>query len=80
VANTGPEVPAEDVDALFEPFRRGRGERLAQTDGAGLGLTIIRAIATAHQATVTAARGLDGGLTVRVEFPRTREVASASSS
>lgn len=79
VANTGPEVPAEDVEALFAPFRRGRGERLAQTDGAGLGLTITRAIATAHRATTTAGPGLDGGLTVRVEFPRSGQPSPARS-
>ena len=72
VANTGPAVPAEDVGALFEPFRRGRGERIDQTQGAGLGLTITRAIAAAHAATLTTGRGLDGGLTVRVEFARRR--------
>lgn len=69
VANTGPTVPAEDVDALFEPFRRGSGERLNASDGAGLGLTIVRAVAAADHASTTAGRGLDGGLTIRVQFP-----------
>lgn len=77
VANTGPEIPAEDIDSLFEPFRRGRGERLAQSDGAGLGLTITRAVAAAHHATTTAGPGLDGGLTVRVEFPRSATLATS---
>ncbi|GAA1855809.1 sensor histidine kinase [Microlunatus capsulatus] len=79
VANTGPQVPAEDVDALFEPFRRGRGQRLDQSDGAGLGLTITRAIAAAHHATTSAGRGLDGGLRIRVTFPVHRPEAGPAS-
>lgn len=69
VTNSGPKVPAEDVDLLFEPFRRGRVERRANAGGAGLGLTICRAIATAHRASITAAPGPSGGLVVKVVFP-----------
>ena len=69
VSNTGPVVPPENIEALFEPFRRGRSDRLNQTDGAGLGLTISRAIAAAHHATTTAGPGPAGGLSVRVDFP-----------
>jgi signal transduction histidine kinase len=76
VSNTGPVVPPESIDALFEPFRRGRQDRLNQTEGAGLGLTISRAIAAAHRATITARPGPEGGLSIRVDFPPSRQARS----
>jgi signal transduction histidine kinase len=69
VDNTGPTVPAERVPQLFEPFRRLNGDRLNHTGGAGLGLTIVRSIATAHDGSVDAVARPDGGLSVRVELP-----------
>ncbi|MEU3752002.1 HAMP domain-containing sensor histidine kinase [Streptomyces olivoreticuli] len=67
VTNTGPEVAAEDVDGLFEPFRRGAGrERLG--GGTGLGLSIVRSIARAHDGTVEAVPRPGGGLRVTVRF------------
>ena len=69
VANTGPVVPAEQVAGLFEPFRRLSGERLDHGGGVGLGLTIVRSIATAHRATVEAGADPAGGLHVSVRFP-----------
>jgi signal transduction histidine kinase len=68
VRNTGPVVAAEDVPALFEPFRRGEG-RDRMGPGAGLGLSIVRSIADAHGGTVTAEPGPEGGLAVTVTLP-----------
>ncbi|MGW4722902.1 ATP-binding protein [Streptomyces sp. NPDC004291] len=73
VVNTGPVVPPDDVEGLFEPFRRGEG-RDRTGPGAGLGLSIVRSVATAHGGTATAAaRGADegGGLVVTVTLPVT---------
>ncbi|WP_067862762.1 sensor histidine kinase [Nocardia shimofusensis] len=71
VANSGPRVPAAEVDGLFEPFRRRAGaERLAGTRGAGLGLSIVRSIAHAHDGTVRAQARPDGGLAVTVLLTR----------
>jgi signal transduction histidine kinase len=68
VVNTGPIIPTAQVDRLFEPFQR--LDRTAQDDGHhGLGLSIIRAIATAHDATLTAHARPDGGLALEVGFP-----------
>lgn len=70
VSNTGPVVPASEIDRLFEPFQRMRPDR-TQTgqDGWGLGLSIVRAIAAAHNASVSAEARSAGGLTVEVVFP-----------
>lgn len=69
VHNTGEKVPAESVSALFEPFRRLTAERVHQRDGAGLGLSIVRSISTAHGGIVLAKPGESGGLRVEVSLP-----------
>jgi signal transduction histidine kinase len=69
VSNTGPGIPAAEVERLFEPFERMGDRRAAMTDGHhGLGLSIVRAIAAAHGAAVSAQPLADGGLVVTVSF------------
>ncbi|MFF6975734.1 sensor histidine kinase [Streptomyces tsukubensis] len=69
VSNTGPEVPPEQVGELFEPFRRLHADRTGSSEGAGLGLSIVAAIAQAHGGTVRAAANPGGGLAVTVALP-----------
>lgn len=72
VANSGPVVPVFEVEGLFEPFRRFGTERLATASkGAGLGLSIVRAIAKAHGGEATAVARPEGGLIVTVRLPAT---------
>ena len=73
VDNTGPMVPAEEVDRLLQPFQRLAGDRLGHGDGLGLGLSIVAAIANAHDAPLDIRPGLDGGLEIRVRFARADE-------
>ncbi|GAA1717393.1 sensor histidine kinase [Fodinicola feengrottensis] len=68
VANTGPEIDLAEVPQLFEPFRRGGVERTG-TRGAGLGLSIVRAVVDAHSGMVKAVPLLNGGLEVTVTLP-----------
>jgi signal transduction histidine kinase len=68
VSNTGPIVAPEQVAGLFEPFRRGSGERLDHGGGVGLGLTIARSIVAAHGAEIRAAANPGGGLWVEVKL------------
>jgi signal transduction histidine kinase len=68
VENTGPQVSPYEVDDLFEPFRRLQGDRVRSARGAGLGLSIVRAIVAAHGGTVTAVGRPDGGLAVTVRL------------
>jgi signal transduction histidine kinase len=69
IANSGSAVAPEAVEGLFEPFHRLGAERVADNGHYGLGLSIARAIAAAHGATITAEAPADGGLVVRVVFP-----------
>jgi signal transduction histidine kinase len=71
VANTGPVVPRYEVPGLFEPFRRLGTERLV-APGAGLGLSIVRAVARAHGGFVAAEPREGGGLIVTVTLPVAR--------
>ncbi|GGZ09730.1 two-component sensor histidine kinase [Streptomyces poonensis] len=48
VADSGPGVQPQDAEVIFERFRRGTARRGARGSGAGLGLSIVRAIAEAH--------------------------------
>ena len=67
VANTGVRVPPGEVERLFEPFQRLR--RVSDDGRHGLGLSIVRAIAQAHAAQLTAEARPGGGLSVEVLFP-----------
>lgn len=69
VDNTGPPVPADQIDRLLQPFQRLKPDRTDDTVGHGLGLSIVRAIATAHDATVQIRPNDGGGLHVSVAFP-----------
>jgi signal transduction histidine kinase len=68
VANTGVEVPAGEVEQLFQPFHRG-GTARTGSRGAGLGLSIVRAVAAAHGGAVVASARSGGGLEVTVRLP-----------
>jgi len=64
VEDDGPGLPAGDPERLFEKFQRGSGE--GAVAGAGLGLTICRAIVRAHGGEISARRRDGGG--ARFEF------------
>jgi signal transduction histidine kinase len=68
VANDGPAIPPAEVGRLFEPFQRLTPDRTTHDDHHGLGLSIVRAIAIAHGATVHAEARPAGGLLVEVSF------------
>jgi two-component system sensor histidine kinase TctE len=74
VADTGPGIPADERERVFEPFYRGADVVAA---GTGLGLPIVRTIAHAHGASVSLGPGADGhGLRVAVAFPGAMPLAA----
>jgi len=70
VFNSGPLISPAELDRLFQPFQRLDLRRAHYEDGHGLGLSIVRAIATAHRAAITADPLPGGGLCIRVAFPQ----------
>lgn len=70
VSNSGPVIPPAEVERLFQPFQRLDPGRAHHRDGHGLGLSIVRAIAAAHGADITAEASPHGGVSITVVFPR----------
>jgi signal transduction histidine kinase len=70
VTNSGPRVPDESVRLLTEPFHR--LERRRDRRGAGVGLSIVRAVAAAHGGRLELSAREDGGLVAEVELPAVR--------
>jgi signal transduction histidine kinase len=68
VSNSGPTVPPEQIERLFQPFQRLEA-RAQHKSGYGLGLSIVKAIANAHHAEVSADARPEGGLAIEVRFP-----------
>lgn len=69
IVNTGPVIPTSELARLFGPFQRLSSNGVPSADGVGLGLTIVQAIADAHDATVSARARAGGGLRIDVGFP-----------
>ena len=67
VEDAGPGLPGGELDRLFAKFHRGTVE--GSTGGAGLGLTICRAIVDLHGGRIWAERGPQGGAVFRFALP-----------
>jgi signal transduction histidine kinase len=69
VENTGQLIAPDEIETMFEPFRRLGPARTGSDAGQhGLGLSIVRAIASAHGTEAIARPRPGGGLTVTVAF------------
>jgi signal transduction histidine kinase len=68
VVNDGDTLDPATLPRLLEPFQR--IDRGARSDGAGLGLSIVRSVAHAHGGTVALAACPGGGLRATVTLPR----------
>ncbi|MEL7445314.1 MAG: ATP-binding protein [Pseudomonadota bacterium] len=61
VEDSGPGIPEEQILDMLEPFTRGEASRNRATGGAGLGLTLARAIAEQHGGSLTLTNRNEGG-------------------
>jgi signal transduction histidine kinase len=73
VADDGPGFPPEFLPHAFERFHRAEASRSRDVGGAGLGLSIVLAIARAHAGCVVAANRPDGGAVVTIELPLSQD-------
>jgi signal transduction histidine kinase len=76
VADTGPGIPAADLERIFDPFERLGAERTA-IEGTGIGLPLARAFAEAMHGHLAAASGPGEGTTFTITLPRTPDMAPA---
>jgi two-component system sensor histidine kinase KdpD len=67
VADQGPGIPEEDRKLVFEPFYRGHAD--PQRQGSGLGLSIARAVVTAHGGKIWIEGVVGTGAAVVIELP-----------
>lgn len=71
VIDTGPGIPDEVLDRLYQPFRSTKG-----SGGMGVGLTISRRIVEAHGGDISAENRPDGGAAFRFTIPALSDEAS----
>jgi signal transduction histidine kinase len=69
IEDDGPGIPPEEMDRVFEPFRRLEQSRNRETGGVGLGLPIARNMLRAHGGDVVLSNRPRGGLKVLVTLP-----------
>jgi signal transduction histidine kinase len=69
VDDDGPGVASADRERVLERFVRLDGARDRATGGSGLGLSIVREVALAHEGVVALGRSPQGGLRAEVRFP-----------
>ncbi|WP_153445898.1 two-component system sensor histidine kinase EnvZ [Vibrio algicola] len=68
VEDNGPGIDKQQLDSLFEPFTRGDAAR-GSSEGAGLGLAIIKRIVSQHQGLILVTNRSEGGLKVQISIP-----------
>jgi signal transduction histidine kinase len=70
ITNTGRLIAADEAESLLEPFVRGRANRTRADGGAGLGLSIVRAVVVAHGGEISTETRPTGGLEITIRLPR----------
>ena len=61
VIDSGPGVPAEERESVFDSFFRGRAKASGRIEGSGLGLAIVREFVEAHGGRIAVVEGGRGG-------------------
>jgi signal transduction histidine kinase len=69
IDDDGPGIPDHLIETMMEPFQRGEASRNRATGGAGLGLTLARAIAQQHGGRLVLANREEGGLRAELFLP-----------
>ena len=80
VENGGPLLDQDQVPQLAQPFRRLGADRVGSDRGSGLGLSIVAAIAAAHDGSLELRARPDGGLAVAITLPLAVSPAQAAAS
>jgi signal transduction histidine kinase len=76
VADSGPGVPAAEVERIFDRFARIDKGRSRETGGFGLGLAIVKAIAGAHGGSIRVRSDLGRGSAFELVLPADAELVA----
>lgn len=74
IKDTGIGIPTKDLDKIFEPFYRVDISRARLLGGSGLGLSIVKAILDAHQASIAVESEENKGTTFIIHFTKNEDV------
>jgi signal transduction histidine kinase/CheY-like chemotaxis protein len=69
VADTGPGIPPEDLQRIFEPFAQGSGDPLRTKGGSGLGLSISKQFVELHGGRIWVESQVGSGTAFFVKLP-----------
>jgi heavy metal sensor kinase len=78
ISDTGIGIPAASIAHVFDRFYRVDPARSREDGGAGLGLSIVKSICTAHGAEIDVQSLVNNGSCFRVRFPRHSMTAGGS--
>ena len=70
IRDHGPGLAADELEAVFTPFLRLETSRSRETGGAGLGLTLARAVAEDRGGELVLANRPEGGLVAEIRLPK----------
>jgi len=79
VSDNGPGIPADKVEAIFEPFVQLGRTLTSQQQGTGLGLAISRDLARAMNGDLAVGNTPGGGATFTLTLPRAETMAAQRS-
>ena len=71
VDSSGPPLDQSAVTQLAQPFKRLGRDRTGSQNGHGLGLSIVAAVAAAHDGSIELHARAEGGLRVQITLPTT---------
>ena len=69
VHNFGSYIPPEELELLFQPFRRANQARKSGERGWGLGLTLVRGVAESHGGSIGVDSLPERGTTFVIDIP-----------
>lgn len=69
IRDSGPGIPASELNSIFDRFHRADVSRSRETGGYGLGLAIVKAMVNAYGGTISVESGDGKGTSMRVRLP-----------